>query len=181
MSQLLFKNTLSCAIDHVWNWWWAKTEISFKLWVVSVQADAVIMNLKLGDIKQTWSMRSFWNLSSVYPLPTFQGDIENTCLWKRICLRRFFTANWIVLCSLFFIMFVYHSGLVPGIQDDLPSPIPKDYNHGYQSDHSDHSSSADGRARSSRSSLKSSPGSSPFGSTQILTNGQWHASMDGLI
>ncbi|XP_021927629.1 uncharacterized protein LOC110833627 isoform X2 [Zootermopsis nevadensis] len=61
-------------------------------------------------------------------------------------------------------------GLVPGIQDDLPSPIPKDYNHGYQSDHSDHSSSADGRARSSRSSLKSSPGSSPFGSTQILTN-----------
>jgi hypothetical protein len=64
------------------------------------------------------------------------------------------------------------SGLVPGAEEDLPSPILKDYNHGYQSDHSDHSSSADGRARSSRSSLKSSPGGSPFGSTQILANGE---------
>ncbi|PSN40391.1 hypothetical protein C0J52_18172 [Blattella germanica] len=61
-------------------------------------------------------------------------------------------------------------GLIPSHEDDLPSPILRDYNHGYQSDHSDHSSSADGRARSSRSSLKSSPGSSPFGSTQILSN-----------
>ncbi|XP_069679434.1 SLAIN motif-containing protein 2-like isoform X2 [Periplaneta americana] len=61
-------------------------------------------------------------------------------------------------------------GVIHGSEEDLPSPILKDLNHGYQSDHSDHSSSADGRARSSRSSLKSSPGGSPFGSTQILTN-----------
>jgi hypothetical protein len=64
------------------------------------------------------------------------------------------------------------SGAVPGIEEDLPSPILKDYNQGYHSDHSDHSSSADGRARSSRSSLKSSPSGSPFGSTQIITNGK---------
>jgi len=58
-------------------------------------------------------------------------------------------------------------GIVPGLED-LPSPVLRDYH----SDHSDHSSSADGRARSSRSSLRSSPGGSPFGSTQMLTNGE---------
>jgi hypothetical protein len=76
-----------------------------------------------------------------------------------------------VLCLYILYIWIF-SGINSGVEEDLPSPILKDYNHGYQSDHSDHSSSADGRARSSRSSLKSSPGGSPFGSTQVLTNGE---------
>ncbi|XP_047003457.1 uncharacterized protein LOC124621968 isoform X1 [Schistocerca americana] len=57
--------------------------------------------------------------------------------------------------------------------DELPSPIVPgncpDTNHGYQSDHSDHSS-GDSRAKSSRSSVRSSCSSSPYGSTNLLSN-----------
>ena len=69
-------------------------------------------------------------------------------------------------------VFVLMTGSISRHEEELPSPILKDHNHEYQSDQSDYSSSADGRPRSSRSSLKSSPGGSPFGSTQILTDGK---------
>nr|CAD7459025.1 unnamed protein product [Timema tahoe] len=62
---------------------------------------------------------------------------------------------------------------VLSLGDDLPSPILRTNSHEmnndchYQSDHSDHSS-ADGQARSSRSSVRSSPANSPLGSTYML-------------
>ncbi|XP_067000526.1 SLAIN motif-containing protein 2 isoform X2 [Anabrus simplex] len=63
-------------------------------------------------------------------------------------------------------------GLTLGNGDDGLSPIKRsmqDLNHGYQSDHSDHSS-AEGRVRSARSSVRSSPAGSPFGSTNALSH-----------
>nr|CAD7406439.1 unnamed protein product [Timema cristinae] len=62
---------------------------------------------------------------------------------------------------------------VLSLGDDLPSPILRTNSHEmnndchYQSDHSDHSS-ADGQAKSSRSSVRSSPANSPLGSTYML-------------
>ncbi|KAK7871623.1 hypothetical protein R5R35_001810 [Gryllus longicercus] len=56
--------------------------------------------------------------------------------------------------------------------EDSLSPIKQiipEQQQGYLSDHSDHSS-LDGRAKSSRSSVRSSPSSSPFGSTNALAN-----------
>lgn len=53
--------------------------------------------------------------------------------------------------------------------DHLPSPIVPNTNHGYQSDNSDHSS-GESRAKSSGSSVRSSCSSSPYGSTNVLSN-----------
>nr|CAD7573303.1 unnamed protein product [Timema californicum] len=66
---------------------------------------------------------------------------------------------------------------VLSLGDDLPSPILRTNSHEmnndchYQSDHSDHSS-ADGQAKSSRSSVRSSPANSPLGSTYMLAGGE---------
>nr|CAD7259747.1 unnamed protein product [Timema shepardi] len=62
---------------------------------------------------------------------------------------------------------------VLSLGDDLPSPILRTNSHEMnndsheQSDHSDHSS-VDGQAKSSRSSVRSSPANSPLGSTYML-------------